>query len=60
MFKKDPVSYKQPQEYYCSNMYCLNEVAAHSLLRDMLTEEALEKLAEYYCIDCIVEGKTDV
>jgi hypothetical protein len=56
MFKKDPVKYKQPQEYYCSNLYCFNESADNSPLRYLLTDEAYNNLSDFYCIDCIIEG----
>lgn len=54
--KKSIVEVKQPQEYYCANTNCFNEIAKFSPLYDLLTEEAQEKDAESYCFSCIVEG----
>jgi hypothetical protein len=59
VFKKDPVKYKQPQEYYCSNQDCFNESADNSPLRNLLTDDALDNLSYFYCIDCIIEGRTN-
>lgn len=57
MFKKDPVKYKQPQEYYCRNYYCLNEAAQYSELSHLLTDNAYDNLSDFYCIDCIIEER---
>jgi hypothetical protein len=54
--KKSVVEVKQPQEYFCSNVDCFNEIAKFSPLFDLLTEEAQGKDAENYCFSCIVEG----
>lgn len=56
MFKRNPVIYKQPQELFCSNFHCLNEIARLSTLSNLLTKDAWDDLSEFYCIDCIVEG----
>lgn len=58
--KKSLEEIKQPQEYYCSNASCTNEVADFSQLANLLTEEAHNNLAEFYCMDCIIEEKTSV
>lgn len=61
IFKKKSIEeIKQPQEYFCSNPYCTNEVADFSQLADLLTDEAHNNLADFYCIDCIIEEKTNV
>ena len=57
MFKKDPVKYKQPQELFCSNYECLNEIASKSHLSYLLTDEAERIFSDFYCLDCIIEGK---
>lgn len=49
---------KQPQEYYCSNINCLNEIAKFSPLYHLLTQETQSGGAENYCFTCIVEGET--
>jgi hypothetical protein len=60
LFKKKPVEeIKQPQEYFCANPYCLNEIAKFSPLYSLLTEEAQNNDAENYCFSCIVEGMTE-
>ena len=56
IFKKDPVEYKQPQEDYCCNFECLNEVASASNLFYLLDSYGV-KYSNMYCIDCITEGK---
>lgn len=48
---------KQPQEYYCSNPKCTNEIARFGQMADLLTEEAFNRHADFYCLDCIIEGK---
>lgn len=58
--KKSLAEIKQPQEYYCSNSSCTNEVADFSPLVNLLTEEAYNNLADFYCIDCIIEEKVNV
>lgn len=59
IFKKRSIAeIKQPQEYYCSNVDCLNEVAKFSELVDCLTPTAYKMYAYYYCIDCITNRKT--
>lgn len=55
--KKSLAEVKQPQEYYCSNVFCTNEVADFSQLSHLLTEEAHNNLADFYCIDCIIERR---
>ena len=47
---------KQPQEYFCANINCLNEIAKFNSLYELLTEEAKNNAAENYCFSCIVEG----
>jgi len=59
MFKKNPVEYKQPQEFFCINYDCLNETAKNNFLSHLLTEDASKNWAELYCIDCIIEGKVE-
>lgn len=60
MFKrKNPVEVKQPQEYYCSNVQCFNEIAKFSPLYELLTEEVQSREAEKYCFSCIVEGESE-
>jgi hypothetical protein len=55
-FKKRPIEdIKQPQEYFCSNECCLNEIARFSPLAHLLTEKALDNLSLFYCVDCIVQ-----
>jgi hypothetical protein len=56
--KKDPVSYKQPQEMYCSNYDCLSMIAKYSELYDLLDEYGVE-CSKYYCFDCIVNGNIE-
>jgi hypothetical protein len=56
MFKrKSAVEIKQPQEYYCSNPDCRNEVADFSPLKDLLTDEAHNNYSDFYCMNCIIE-----
>lgn len=58
MFKKKSiVEIKQPQEYYCSNTDCTNEAAQFSPLSDLLTNDAFNNLADFFCIDCIIEER---
>jgi hypothetical protein len=57
-FKKNPAKLKQPQEYYCSNNECLNIVAMFSGLDNLLTDDAYNNHADFFCVDCIVNGKT--
>lgn len=58
IFKKRSIEeIKQPQEYYCSNLDCTNEAAQFSTLVNLLTDDAFNKLADFYCIDCITEGR---
>lgn len=57
-FKKRQIEdIKQPQEYFCSNEHCLNEIAQFSPLAHLLTEKALNDLSSFYCIDCITQEK---
>lgn len=57
LFKRKNIEdIKQPQEYYCSNVSCTNEVAQFDVLADLLTDEAYNDYADFYCIDCIVNG----
>lgn len=59
-FKKRSVQeIKQPQEYYCSNALCINEVAQFSPLLNLLTDEAYNNYSDFYCIDCIIERKVN-
>lgn len=61
IFKRRPVEeIKQPQEYYCSNDDCIREVAIFSPMRDLMTEEAYNKYAPFYCLDCITEERSNV
>jgi hypothetical protein len=55
--KKSLEEVKQPQEDYCSNLYCTNEAAVYSPLHELLTEEASHKFAKLYCMDCITEER---
>ena len=55
--KKDPVEYKQPQEYYCSNYECLNEIADFSDQYPLLDTYGVQYSSKY-CIDCITERNT--
>jgi hypothetical protein len=56
IFKKRPIEeIKQPQEYYCSNEFCINEVAQFSKLSNLLTDEAYNMYADLYCIDCLID-----
>ena len=57
-FKKSPAKIKQPQEYYCSNNNCFNVVAMFSGREGLLTDEAYNEYADFFCVDCIVDGKT--
>jgi hypothetical protein len=57
-FKKNPAKLKQPQEYYCSNSECLNIVAMFSGLDNLLTDDAYNNQADFFCVDCIINGKT--
>lgn len=58
MFKrKSIVDIKQPQEYYCSNANCTNEAAQFSVLAGLLTDDAYNNLADFFCIDCIIEER---
>lgn len=50
------IEYKQPQEVFCSNLECFNEIAKYHPMYHVLDDEAL-KLAEHFCFDCILEGK---
>lgn len=59
LFKKNPIKYKQPQEYFCSNYDCYNVAAQNSPLSHLLTDEAFNNLSDFYCIDCIIEGKRE-
>lgn len=54
--KKDPVEYKQPQEYYCSNYECLNEIAELSVQYSLLDNYGV-KYSNKYCINCITESR---
>lgn len=57
LFKKRSIEeIKQPQEYYCSNPECINEVAQFGPMAHLLTDEAFNKYADFYCLDCIIEG----
>lgn len=55
--KKNIVEIKQPQEYYCSNTDCTNEAAQFSPLSDLLTNDAFNNLADFFCMDCIIEER---
>lgn len=58
LFKRKPIEQiKQPQEYYCSNINCTNDVAQFSSLSKLLTNFAFNNYADFYCIDCIIERK---
>jgi hypothetical protein len=59
-FKRRPIQeIKQPQEYYCSNVDCINEVAQFSPLSNLMTDEAYNMYGDFYCLDCIIERRTD-
>jgi hypothetical protein len=51
---------KQPQEYYCSTVNCINEVATFNPLVNLMTEEAYNEYAQFYCLDCITEERFNV
>lgn len=58
IFKKRSVEeIKQPQEYYCCNTNCVNEVAIFSPLHNLMTDEAYNMYADFYCLDCIIEER---
>jgi hypothetical protein len=59
-FKKNKISVKQPQEYYCSNDDCIEEVALFNPMNHLMTDEASNKYADFFCINCIIEGRTNV
>jgi len=52
--KKSEAEIKQPQELYCSNSGCRNEIAKLHQLFHVLDVE--ESILNKYCFDCIVEG----
>ena len=57
-FKKRSIeSIKQPQEYYCCNIDCVNEVAQFNELSRLLTDGAYNDYADFYCMDCIIERR---
>jgi hypothetical protein len=57
-FKKKRIEdIKQPQEYYCSNINCINEVAQFNELSRLLTDTAYNDYADFYCMDCIINDK---
>jgi hypothetical protein len=58
IFKVDPIEYKQPQELYCANLNCLNEIAELSPMYQLLDDTGVQ-YALSYCFQCIVEGKTN-
>lgn len=61
MFKKKSIEeIKQPQEYYCANLSCTNEVAQFDPLHNLLTNEAFNNYADFYCMDCIIESRINV
>ena len=53
--RKDPIEYKQPQEFYCSNFECLNEVADQTW-PDILDDYG-KKYSKMFCLECITESK---
>ena len=54
--KKNPIEYKQPQEDYCSNFECLNEIGSLTDQYILLDNYGI-KYSNNYCINCITEGK---
>jgi hypothetical protein len=59
-FKKNPAKLKQPQEYYCSNTNCLNIVALFSGQESLLTDDAYNNYADFFCMNCITEERYHV
>jgi len=59
-FKKNRISLKQPQEYYCSNDDCIEVAALFNPMSRLMTDEAFNKYADFFCINCIIEGRTNV
>lgn len=59
-FKRNKISLKQPQEYYCSNQDCIEEVALFNPINKLMTDEAYSKYADFFCVNCIIEGRTNV
>jgi hypothetical protein len=58
LFKKKSLEdIKQPQEYYCSNIECTNEAAQFNELAHLLTDEAYNDYADFYCMDCIINDR---
>lgn len=58
--KKSEFEIKQPQELYCSNKKCLNEISKFHPMFDVLDKENLnEYILKNYCFDCIVSGNFD-
>ena len=55
--KRNPMEYKQPQEDFCSNEDCFNEVAKFSWKNGLVDDELLKNM-NYYCGRCISEKRT--
>lgn len=53
--KKSEAEIKQPQELYCANKKCLNEIARFHQLFHVL--DVKESISNKYCFDCIVDSK---
>lgn len=57
--KKNPIEFKQPQELYCSNIECFNEVGILHEMNYIFTDEA-KMIAEAYCFYCTLDKITGV
>jgi hypothetical protein len=55
--KQSIVDIKQPQEDFCSNEDCFNEVAKFSWKNGLVDDELLKNM-NYYCGRCISEKRT--
>ena len=51
------MEYKQPQEDFCSNEDCFNEVVRFSWEYGLVDDELLKNMT-YYCGRCIAEKRT--
>ena len=51
------MEYKQPQEDFCSNEDCFNEIAKFSWKNGLVDDDLLKNM-NYYCGHCIVEKRT--
>ena len=51
------MEYKQPQEDFCANEDCFNEIARFSWEYGVVDDELLKNMT-YYCGRCITEKRT--